>query len=150
MAQILNLDSLLKKLDNFADIDLSPTMEKACLLVENDAKRNCPVDTGQLRASIKHEVLGTKEDITGVIGSNTEYAPYVEYGTGIYTRAPYEGQGRQTPWVYTDAKTGEKVFTRGSHPANGGIGFLEPALLVNENNIMELFKEAIKQEAKNV
>lgn len=143
MAQILNLDSLLKKLDNFADIDLSPTMEKACLLVENDAKRNCPVDTGQLRASIKHEVLGTKEDITGVVGSNTEYAPYVEYGTGIYAR---DGNGRQTPWVYTDAKTGEKVFTRGSHPHP----YLEPALLINENNIMELFKEAIKQEAKNV
>lgn len=141
--KVLNLDSLLKKLDNLADIDLSPAMEKACMLVENEAKRTVHVDTGQLRNSIKHEVIGTKREITGVVGSNVEYAPYVEYGTGIYA---INNDGRQTPWVYYDEKTGKKVWTRGSHP----YPFLEPALLVNEDSIKELFKDAIKQEAQNV
>lgn len=97
MAQILNLDRLLSKFDNLQNIDLEGPLTKACLLVENDAKKNCPVDTGQLRQSITHEVEGN----TGVIGTNVEYAPYVEYGTGIYAK---DGNGRQTPWSYKDSK----------------------------------------------
>jgi hypothetical protein len=93
MAQILNLDRLLSKFDNLQNIDLEGPLTKACLLVENDAKKRCPVDTGQLRQSITHEVEGN----TGVIGTNVEYAPYVEYGTGIHAK---DGNGRQTPWSY--------------------------------------------------
>lgn len=42
----------------------------------NYAKEDCPVDTGRLRASIDHAVEG--ED--AYIGTNVEYAPYVEFG----------------------------------------------------------------------
>jgi phage gpG-like protein len=70
-------------------------MKKACLLVENDAKRNCPVDTGRLRQSITHRIEGS----TGIVGTNVEYAPYVEYGTGKHALG---GNGRKTPWAYTD------------------------------------------------
>lgn len=72
-------------------------LEKCGLVGEGYAKQLCPVDTGNLRNSITHVV-----DISELlcrIGSNSEYAPYVELGTGIY----YSG-GRQTPWVYQDAK----------------------------------------------
>ena len=71
-------------------------LEKCGLIAEGYAKRMCPVDTGNLRNSITHQV-----DISELlcrIGSNSEYAVYVELGTGIY----YPG-GRQTPWVYQDA-----------------------------------------------
>ena len=78
MAVILNLESLLKKFDNLEQTDIDKVLEKACILVENEAKRKCPVDTGQLRASITHNV----SEGTGVVGTNVEYAPYVEYGTG--------------------------------------------------------------------
>lgn len=72
-------------------------LEECGLVGEGYAKRLCPVDTGNLRNSITHQV-----DISELlcrIGSNSEYAAYVELGTGIY----YPG-GRQTPWVYQDAK----------------------------------------------
>ena len=136
MAVILNLDRLLSKFDNLQDIDLTEPLTKACLLVENDAKRKCPVDTGQLRASITHEVEGQ----TGIVGTNVEYAPYVEYGTGIYAR---DGNGRQTPWSYQRAD-GKWITTKGQKPQ----AFLEPALLENENEIKRLFKEAIKEGVK--
>ena len=136
MAVILNLDRLLSKFDNLQDIDLTEPLNKACLLVENDAKRKCPVDTGQLRASITHEVEGQ----TGIVGTNVEYAPYVEYGTGIYAR---DGNGRQTPWSYQRAD-GKWITTKGQKPQ----AFLEPALLENENEIKRLFKEAIKEGVK--
>ena len=136
MAVILNLDRLLSKFDNLQDIDLTEPLTKACLLVENDAKRKCPVDTGQLRASITHEVEGQ----TGIVGTNVEYGPYVEYGTGIYAR---DGNGRQTPWSYQRAD-GKWITTKGQKPQ----AFLEPALLENENEIKRLFKEAIKEGVK--
>ena len=59
MAQIENLDRLLKKLEKLDNINLDEVLNKACILVENDAKKKCPVDKGQLRNSITHEVEGT-------------------------------------------------------------------------------------------
>lgn len=65
-------------------------LEKACLLIEGTAKAKCPVDDGQLRQSITHKV----ENTNGVVGTNVEYAPYVEVGTGIFST---KGGGRATP-----------------------------------------------------
>ena len=45
---------------------------------ERYAKKDCPVDTGRLRNSIIHQREGKE---TEIIGTNVEYAPYVEYGT---------------------------------------------------------------------
>lgn len=42
---------------------------------ETYAKKLCPVDTGRLRNSITHQQY---DDNTEVIGSNVEYAPFVE------------------------------------------------------------------------
>lgn len=84
-------------------------LEKACQLVENDAKQRCPVDDGTLRASITHKV----EDQIGVIGSNLEYAVYVHEGTGLYAK---DGKGRkQVPWIYKDAQ-GHTHATKGNRP----------------------------------
>ena len=45
-------------------------------LVETSAKQKTPVDTGRLRASINYKV----EKDVAIIGTNVEYAPYIEYG----------------------------------------------------------------------
>lgn len=61
------------------------TLEAIGLTAEGHAKLKCPVDTGRLRNSITHVV----DDDTVYIGTNVEYAAYVELGT-IHTRAqPY-------------------------------------------------------------
>lgn len=75
-------------------------LEECGLDAEAYAKEACPVDTGALRSSITH--VSSAEDGTGVmvVGTNKEYAIYVEYGTGIYA----QGGGRQTPWAYQDDK----------------------------------------------
>ena len=50
-------------------------MKEAVLIVEADAKRNAPVDTGRLRASITNEVRKiTRDVIEGRVGTNVEYA----------------------------------------------------------------------------
>ena len=121
------LDSLENELPNL----LEKALEKACLIVENSAKENCPVDSGQLRQSIKHEVDG----LTGEIGTNVEYAPYIEIGTGIYST---QGNGRQTPWKYQDAK-GQWHTTKGMKAQP----FLKPALESNFGQIARCFEELL-------
>ena len=80
------------------DAALARGLEKCGLVAEGYAKKLCPVDTGNLRNSITHTVTDVNEQ-AAYVGSNAEYAAYVELGTGVF----YPG-GRQTPWVYTDAK----------------------------------------------
>lgn len=123
------------KLDNISSNVLPDAirraLEQSCLIVEGDAKTKCPVDSGQLRQSINHKV----EDNAGWVSTNVEYAPYVEIGTGIYSS---EGGGRQTPWVYQDAK-GEWHRTSGSKPQP----FMKPALEQNTSKIIDQFKGLI-------
>ena len=52
-------------------------LEAIGLTAETYAKKATPVDTGRLRNSISHSVDGEAV----YIGSNVEYAPYVELGT---------------------------------------------------------------------
>lgn len=138
MAQIENLDKLLKKLEKLDNIDLDEVLNKACILVENDAKKKCPVDKGQLRNSITHEVERTE----AVVGTNTEYAPYVEIGTGIFSS---EGTGRQDKWSYQDAE-GHWHSTVGQKPQP----FLNPALDENRKEIIQLFREELKKGVQNL
>lgn len=49
-------------------------LEAVGMQAENYAKGLCPVDTGNLRNSITHEV---ENETTVAIGTNVEYAAYV-------------------------------------------------------------------------
>lgn len=62
-------------------------LEEIGLLAENYAAKKCPVDTGNLRASITHEV--DTADNAVYIGTNVEYAPYVELGTSRQKAQPF-------------------------------------------------------------
>lgn len=55
------------------------------VFVNGEAVVRCPVDTGNLRSSITH-VVG---DDHVIIGSNVDYAPYVELGTQHQVAQPY-------------------------------------------------------------
>jgi hypothetical protein len=52
--------------------------------VRNAARRNVSKDTGRLAGSITSELSQEGDRIVVRIGSNLEYAIYVEKGTGIY------------------------------------------------------------------
>lgn len=73
----------IKELD-FASIR---ALEKCGLVAEGYAKLKCPVDTGRLRNSITHEVRESEKAV--YIGTNVEYAPYVELGTRKQKAQPY-------------------------------------------------------------
>lgn len=54
--------------------------QKVGMFVEGQAKLNAPVDTGDLRNSISHEVESTETNSKVYVGSNKEYAATVEFG----------------------------------------------------------------------
>ena len=61
-------------------------LEQVGLAAEGHAKAICPVDTGRLRNSIAHAQLdGTHE----AVGTNVEYARYVELGTSRRAEKPF-------------------------------------------------------------
>lgn len=69
------------------DSAIGVALEKIGLLAENYAEKKCPVDTGNLRGSITHEV--DAGDNAVYIGTNVDYAPYVELGTSRQKAQPF-------------------------------------------------------------
>lgn len=134
------LDSLLKKLDDLASGEsIESAMVDACGIVEAAAKKNAPKNNGELRRSIESRIDRDNGKIEGIVYSNLEYAPYVEFGTGLFAEG---GNGRKnTPWHYKDEK-GEWHSTNGMKPSP----FLRPALTQNRKQIKELLSGGIKKD----
>lgn len=97
MARIGGSDHVIVHEDNTKAVEqafglaLASALEEIGLAAERFAKgnltRNHSVDTGRLRNSITH-VIATWEDAT-YVGTNVEYAPYVENGTSRSKAKPY-------------------------------------------------------------
>lgn len=80
-------------------------LTEAAIQLEGKIAIRTPVDTGHLRASISHIApLGKSEDggdrLSGIapddaayVGTNVEYAAYVEYGTRYQKAQPYMRAG---------------------------------------------------------
>ena len=136
------LESILKSIDGIVDVDgLELAMDKACIVVENEAKRNASEtkDTGNLSRSIKHKVEIDGTDIIGVVFSDVLYAPYREFGTGIFAE---EGGRTDVPWNYQDDE-GNWHSTSGMKPQP----YLRPALQSKEKTVTKIIA---KELSKNV
>lgn len=132
MSEIKGLDNLNAKLDGLVDAaSVQRALGKCCALVERSAKQKAPKGNGELRRSITSKVEGD----TGTVFTALEYAPYVEYGTGLFA----EEQGRQdVPWHYKDDK-GEWHTTSGMPPQP----YMRPALNENRQTIVRILKEEL-------
>jgi HK97 gp10 family phage protein len=106
-------------------------MEACGELAEGYAILLCPVATSNLKQSITHD----SDEETAIVGTNVEYAPYVEYGTGIYA----EGGGRSTPWRYKDSD-GNWHTTSGQKPQP----FLRPAIADHTDEYKSLIESYLQ------
>ena len=125
-------EKLIARLDKMSDeAALKKSLETAALLVERSAREKAPKDTGALRRSIRSKVEG----LEGIVYTPLEYAPYIEYGTGLFA----EGNGRKdVPWNYQDDK-GNWHSTSGLKPQP----FMRPSLDENRQKILEILKEGV-------
>jgi len=118
-------------------------LRQAVLLVERHAKLNATesVDTGALRASITPEIRVEGEGtIVGVVGSNLEYAPFVEFSC----RAHWPPPGALARWAerhdmdeYLVARAISRRGTKGTH-------FLENAFRDHEDEILHILWETVE------
>lgn len=99
--EINGLEVALSRLDLFTDLDrLEKGINAACLLVERSAKQKAP--KGELQQSISSKI----EDFKGFVYTPLHYAPYVEYGTGLFSDHPNGGR-KEVPWVYIEGQYNE-------------------------------------------
>ena len=132
--EIKGLQGLITKLRALGrDIDtvVDSSLQKSAYGIQKSAVNNIDaagtVRTGRLRKSITVEKLGK---CRYAVGTNVEYAPYVEFGTGS-KGDPAVAHTTKVKWVYCDAEG--KFHTAYPQPARP---FLRPAF--------EARKQAVK------
>lgn len=130
--EVQGLDELLLKLEGISDTsNIEEALGKACAIVERSAKEKAPKGTGELRRSITSKV----ENFEGIVYTPLEYAPYVEFGTGLFAES---GGRTDVPWVYKDDE-GNWHSTSGQKPQP----YMRPALNENREEIIRLIKEGL-------
>ena len=103
------MNELFKSLDGIASKDkCAEAMGKCCAIVERSAKQKAPKDTGALRRSITSKVETAGRDVKGIVFTPLEYAPYREYGTGLFAE---KGGRKNVPWVYVAGEGSGKKGT---------------------------------------
>lgn len=134
--RIEGLEGIVENLDKMMNTaQMKAAMGKACALVERSAKQKAPKGTGELRRSITSKVEVEGNDVIGVVFTPLEYAPYVEFGTGLFAE---EGGRTDVPWNYQDDE-GEWHSTSGMRPQP----YMRPALNENREQIKRILKEGI-------
>lgn len=108
---------------------------KACMLVEGQAVALAPVASGRLRDSIAYKV--DEGELIGYVGTNVEYAIWIEFGTGEFAE---KGNGRKGGWVYQDP-SGEWFFTWGNEPQP----YLRPAFRRTKKQVKAILENALRQ-----
>lgn len=149
--KIKGIDSLTQRFNKIANMELRSAINDATKLVHGQAKTLAPADTGQLRGSISMQVKDTGKEIQGRVYTNVEYAPYVEFGTGVTGNGtyPYQIEGlsleyRNKGWAYYDEGKDEWIYTKGQVAQP----YMYPALKENEKTIKRILKDGVKTKLK--
>lgn len=111
-------------------------LERCGEQAEGYAKDLAPVDTGALRNSISHKV--DEAEPAAYIGTNQEYAAYVEFGTGHYSTI-----GGGTPkkhWAYM-GEDGEWHIGKPMKPQP----YLKPAVADHVGTYKNIFKDELSK-----
>jgi HK97 gp10 family phage protein len=148
---IKNIERLAKRFKKISNMELMETMNRATALVHGQAKDLAPVDKGQLAGSIHMKVKKKRNRVEGRVYTNVEYAPYVEFGTGITGNGtyPYKIEGlsltyKDKGWAYFDEDKGEWIYTKGQEAQP----YMYPALNLHKETIMRMFKDAVHTKLK--
>lgn len=132
---------LVQKVRDFNGPPIARAVRDSVLIVQRDARKNSPVNTGMLRASILPEVAISGSEVTGVVGSNVKYAPFMEYGT----RPHWVPIAALEVWA---RRHGMKAFLVARAIARKGLKprkFLTNAFNDNRDRIVRIFDKAVNR-----
>ena len=130
------MSELFKRLDGIGDTGkCASAMGKCCAIVERAAKQKAPKQTGALRRSIQSKVETNGGNVEGIVFTPLEYAPYVEYGTGLFAE---KGGRDRVPWVFYDDE-GKRWVTSGQKPQP----YMRPAIKENREQVIDTFVKGV-------
>ncbi|WP_143314976.1 HK97-gp10 family putative phage morphogenesis protein [Clostridium sp. HBUAS56017] len=154
-SSIQGFDKLIKKLESLgvdAENTLYESTKKNTKMVKNEAITLCSVDTEDLRKSIVDEVKRTEEGISGIISTNSDHGPYVEFGTGkvgedtpASDKYPGPISYKQDKWLGVIPDVGPRYIE--GQPAKP---FLYPALKNNEDKVIAGIKKDLEETIRKV
>ena len=137
--KINGIEEVIDSIEQLGDLpNLKEALGKACALVERSAKQKAPKGTGELRRSITSKIEEDGDELVGVVYTPLEYAPYVEFGTGLFAE---EGGRKDVPWNYKDDK-GDWHSTSGQKPQP----FMRPALDENREEVLRILKGGLSND----
>jgi hypothetical protein len=120
-------------------------MQESTLLVTRDARIAVPVNTGNLRDHILPRIDFTETEVLGVVGTNVEYGPAVEFGTRAHEIRPKNLNGVLAfEWKNGPDGPGTYFFRFVMHPVTRPRPYLIPAFEKNEGNIRRRFENAVE------
>lgn len=129
-----NRKAIMNKFDEL----MANALTQCGLVAEGHAKMNLTkqhaVDTGALRNSITYKVTKESGGQVCYVGTNMEYAPYIEFGTGKYVSG-----GRRTSWLFKDSK-GNWHRTEGQKPRP----YLKPAVTEHTKEYEQVIQNTVK------
>ena len=131
----------LEEFEKASKVSMRKAMGEACALVAGDAKQLVPHEnsTGHLQESIGFKVKETADGVEGRVTAATNYAAYVEFGTGARGQATHDNEAGMNPtYTLVSDKTGKTYKGQKAQP------YLYPAYKGRKKEIHQLFSDAIK------
>ena len=119
-------------------------MRKAAAEMTKDMRARVPVDTGNLKNSIRYAVSKRYGEIVVRIHANaenegTKYAEFIEFGTGIYNE---HGDGRTTPWIVTAKVHGTaRTWKTSGMKAQP---FIRPAFAAHKGQLQKMIQQSMR------
>ena len=131
--KIVGVEKLVKKLStNSTMTAVKRAVVEGTAAVNGTAKNLCPVDTGNLRGSIHMSVAADRTQVVGKVSTSTEYAMYVEFGTGTRGKSSSHPMSKELGLAY-------------SNDIKGGVAkpYMYPALEQHRKKILNDIGKAV-------
>lgn len=96
-------------------------LERGAKRIQKNAKYLAPVKEGHLRNSIRTKSKTTQNGVEAQVFTNTEYAPYVEFGTGL-------------SGLNSNIERPDTVMYKVNHHGQAAQPYMTPAYLHSKNN----------------
>ena len=139
--KIVGIENLISKFDDLADDEIiDKAVAKTASYIQANAKLLAPVDTGDLRNSIKtSEVI----DHTAEVFTNCDHAVFNEYGTGTQGD-PVVSHTTKESWTYMGTD-GNFHTSHGMKPRP----YMRPAAQAGREEVESIFMNTLKEKINN-
>lgn len=87
--QLKNAIDKFREFSKEAETGIEKALVKAALVIEGDAKKNAPVDTGRLHDSITHRLGDENGQSYAEVGTSVDYGIFQEFGTSKMPAHPF-------------------------------------------------------------